>query len=69
MEVPEAQVSVIGEYAVPEEEGRQFPVERRVERLAHADHDIAVNIGNNSQIVGDVELRLARFELQFHVAR
>lgn len=67
--IPEAQVSVVGEDAVAQEEWRQFPVERRVERLADADLDVTVDVGDDAQVVGDVQVRLARLELQFNIAR
>lgn len=67
--LPEAQVAVIGEDAIAEEERRQFPVERRVERLAYTDHDVTVDVGDDTQVIGHIQLRLTQFKLEFNLAR
>lgn len=59
---------VVGRRPVRQERARQLPVERRVEELAHADHDVAADVGHDAQVVRHVQLRLPRFELQLLVA-
>ena len=50
----EAEKSVVGSDAVAEEFGRQLPVERRVEELAHANHHVAAHVWYDTQVVGHV---------------
>ena len=54
---------------IAEEALGQAPVERRVEDLTDADHDVTAVGRDDAQVVGDVELRLARLELHLAVAR
>ena len=65
----EAEQPVVGEGVIfPDEGFRQFPVEGRVKDLAHADHHVAAHVRNDPQVVGHIQLRLARLELQLAIA-
>lgn len=47
----------------------KLPVKWRIKHLADANHHVSTDVRNNTQIVGYVQLRLARSELQFSISR